>query len=223
MSMKRGVALALLAMATSAVVSAQVHGVPPSVTSHGPGRGPAPGVRAGITSLGPRGFSSGVPSQRVGSSITFGHHPGFIGGSHVIHRRYYPGVGYYVPYYWPYYAYGYPYDSYGAYDSGDYPQSQPAPTPPPDEDYYGSRNYNSRSAPQTPAHAPPAPAAEQDPTVLVFRDGHRQEVRNYAIVGQMLWDFGAKGTRKIPLADLDLDTTRKLNDERGVEFVLPKT
>jgi len=39
----------------------------------------------------------------------------------------------------------------------------------------------------------------------------------------MLWDFGAQGTHKIPLSDLDLDTTRKLNDERGVEFVLPKT
>jgi len=39
----------------------------------------------------------------------------------------------------------------------------------------------------------------------------------------MLWDFTAKGTHKIPLADLDLDTTRKLNDERGVDFVLPKT
>jgi hypothetical protein len=59
--------------------------------------------------------------------------------------------------------------------------------------------------------------------VLVFRDGHKQEVRNYAIVGQMLWDFGANGTHKIPLSDLDLDTTRKLNDERGVDFVLPKT
>jgi hypothetical protein len=59
--------------------------------------------------------------------------------------------------------------------------------------------------------------------VLVFRDGHKQEVRNYAIVGQTLWDFSAKGTRKIPLTDLDLDTTRKLNDDRGVEFVLPKS
>jgi len=39
----------------------------------------------------------------------------------------------------------------------------------------------------------------------------------------MLWDFGAKCIHKIPLSDLDLETTRKLNDERGVDFVLPKS
>ncbi len=93
----------------------------------------------------------------------------------------------------------------------------------PDDDRYGDHSYNEqRSSPPPRAQAPAAPEPEQDPTVLVFRDGHQQEVRNYAIVGQMLWDFSAKGTHKIPLADLDLDTTRKLNDERGVDFVLPK-
>ncbi|MGC2227910.1 MAG: hypothetical protein WA578_13110 [Candidatus Sulfotelmatobacter sp.] len=58
-------------------------------------------------------------------------------------------------------------------------------------------------------------------TVLVFRDEHKQEVKNYAIVGQMLWDFDLQHTQKIPLSDLDLPATAKANDARGVDFQLP--
>jgi len=60
-------------------------------------------------------------------------------------------------------------------------------------------------------------------TVLVFRDQHRQEVQNYAIVGQTLWAFGPSRTQKIPLADLDLQATVKANDDRGVDFRVPET
>jgi hypothetical protein len=223
--MKRGLTLALLTLATSVVVSAQVHGGRASGASMGSGRGATSGFR-GSSSLAPRGFAGGFPAGRVGSGIAFGHHPGFVTGSHNrgFHRRYYPGIV--GPYYWPYYGWGYPYD---AYDSNlyqqDYQQNQPVAMvdPKPDDDRYGDHSFNEeRSAPRQ-AQAPPAPAPEQDPTVLVFHDGHQQVIRNYAIVGQMLWDFSAKGSHKIPLADLDLDTTRKLNDERGVDFVLPKS
>ncbi len=60
-------------------------------------------------------------------------------------------------------------------------------------------------------------------TVLVFRDQHRQEVQNYAIVGQTLWNFAPapQHTQKIALSDLDLPATTKANDERGVDFRLP--
>jgi hypothetical protein len=58
-------------------------------------------------------------------------------------------------------------------------------------------------------------------TVLVFRDQHKQDVQNYAIVGQTLWNFAPQRTQKIPLADLDLPATTKANDERGVDFRLP--
>jgi hypothetical protein len=59
--------------------------------------------------------------------------------------------------------------------------------------------------------------------VLVFRDQHRQEVQNYAIVGQTLWSFAPQHTKKIPLDDLDLPATSKANDERGVDFHVPGT
>ena len=59
------------------------------------------------------------------------------------------------------------------------------------------------------------------PTVLVFRDGHNLEVRNYAIVGETLWRFSGQRTQKIPLAQLDLAATVKANDDRGVTFTVP--
>lgn len=90
-----------------------------------------------------------------------------------------------------------------------------------DQDSYAPRNYPSRPAPfaQRPAGDPPFSITP--PTVLVFRDQHQQEIQNYAIVGQTLWNFGAQRTQKIPLADLDLAATEKANDDRGVTFRLP--
>ncbi len=74
--------------------------------------------------------------------------------------------------------------------------------------------------------APPPPRDKErteavPATVLVFRDQHKQEVQNYAIVGQTLWNFAPQHTQKIPLSDLDLPATTKANDERGVDFRLP--
>jgi hypothetical protein len=60
-------------------------------------------------------------------------------------------------------------------------------------------------------------------TVLVFRDEHKQEVHNYAIVGQTLWNFNPQHTQKIPLSDLDIPATTKENDEHGVDFHVPVT
>ena len=65
----------------------------------------------------------------------------------------------------------------------------------------------------------PAPAVEVK-TVLVYRDGLKEEVANYAIVGDQLFDF-TNGKRKIAIADLDVAATVKANDDRGVDFQLP--
>jgi hypothetical protein len=69
--------------------------------------------------------------------------------------------------------------------------------------------------------ASPAPDAKPlEPTVLVFRDGHQQEVTNYAIMGQTVYVLENR-TRKISLADLDVPATVKANDDRGMEFKVP--
>ena len=84
----------------------------------------------------------------------------------------------------------------------------------------GDQDVYARSAPPPPGggeeRSEAAPA-----TVLVFRDQRKQEVQNYAIVGQTLWSFAPQHTQKIPLSDLDLPATVKANDERGVDFRLP--
>lgn len=71
------------------------------------------------------------------------------------------------------------------------------------------------------ASAGPAETTEKIPTVLIFRDGHQEEVLNYAIVGQTLYDLGTFVSHKIPLSELNLKATIKANEERGLEFNLP--
>src|SRR5215469_16914811 len=82
-------------------------------------------------------------------------------------------------------------------------------------------------APGRPNADPPPNAQVQDdpidpPTVLVFRDRHREETQNYAIVGQMLWTFTPQRTKKIAIASLDLPATEKANLDRGVDFHIPE-
>lgn len=67
----------------------------------------------------------------------------------------------------------------------------------------------------------PEPMVAQPTTVLVFKDGHRGQVVNYAIVGDTLFDFSGDRTHKILLSDLDVTATQKANDAVGVEFKLP--
>ncbi len=90
-------------------------------------------------------------------------------------------------------------------------QAEDDPAPDNNQDRYA------RSAP-APREAQSAPVT---PTVLVFRDQHQEEVRNYAIVGQTLWSFSPQHTQKIPLSDLDLAATTKANDDRGLTFRVP--
>lgn len=66
---------------------------------------------------------------------------------------------------------------------------------------------------------PPRPAL---PTVLVWRNGQREEVKEYAIAGSFLYDYTKpRASRRIPLDDLDLDATASANQQRGVQFLIP--
>jgi hypothetical protein len=66
-----------------------------------------------------------------------------------------------------------------------------------------------------------AEAAAEPPAVLVFKDGHRLDLQDYAIAGETLYDLSSGYPKKIGLADLDLAATEKMNNDRGVPFELP--
>jgi hypothetical protein len=67
---------------------------------------------------------------------------------------------------------------------------------------------------------------ELPPTVLVYRDGHREEISGYAIAEGVIyvrgsdWQNGA-WTKHIPLSALDPVATMQANQERGAKFMLP--
>src|SRR6266542_3376328 len=80
-----------------------------------------------------------------------------------------------------------------------------------------SREEARQAAPQ-----PQPSAAEKTPTtILAFRDGRRSEIQNYAIVGQTVWVLTEQRARKIPVSDLDVEATRSVNADRGVDFRFP--
>jgi len=67
---------------------------------------------------------------------------------------------------------------------------------------------------------------ELPPTVLIYRDGHREQVPGYAIVGNTLYangDYWQSGhwTKNIELSALNIPATVTANHDNGVKFVLP--
>lgn len=70
------------------------------------------------------------------------------------------------------------------------------------------------------------PPREVPPATLVFRDGHKEEITRYTIVGGTIYtnaDYWNNGswTKKVPLAELNIPATLELNRERGANFSLP--
>ena len=60
------------------------------------------------------------------------------------------------------------------------------------------------------------------PTVLVWRSGQREEVKQYAVNGSFLYDYTRpRAARRISLDDLDLGATEFANQQRGVQFLIP--
>lgn len=235
----------LLVLCTAPVLQAQIHGVPASVTSldnnfHTLAN--PPGVPSSVTSLGPQGFAPGR-----GCCFNFrgnGNRPFSTGR----HRRdgdrdrdnaFWGGAAVPYPVYVPYY-----YSSDTAYSMDEGAQDNSAAAGPTIFDRNGngrsSARYDSRlderldrleqkldeaasngERPDNNTAAPVRGAADQPATVLVFRDGHTMEVKNYAILGDTLYDYSTGRSRKIALVDLDLAATQKQNDDRGVDFRVP--
>jgi hypothetical protein len=211
--------------------AAQYPGPPARTTINGHFLGPPPSV----TSLAGRYLPPPLPSvtsiPNYGYSKWYPYAPynGYARG-HYGYGRNGSGYSYAVPYYIPMDGYGYDYvggrDLYSGPPIGPdptmhmvveqppvrYPYAQPDPAP-------GPLDY----VPPPASQQQPAvrDAKPNEPSVLVFRDGHQQEVSNYAIMGQTVYVFDAR-TQKIALADLDVAATVKANDERGLDFNIPR-
>jgi hypothetical protein len=86
----------------------------------------------------------------------------------------------------------------------------------------GGGNAAASASTKAEPRADPKPVVDDTPsTVFIFKDGHQIETRNYAIMGQTLYDFSSTNLRKVQLTDLDTAATAKANDDRGVTVKLP--
>jgi hypothetical protein len=85
----------------------------------------------------------------------------------------------------------------------------------------GSGSAPAASAPKSTQPDPKPEADDMPATVFIFKDGHQIETRNYAIVGQTLYDFSSSTLKKVQLTNLDSAATTKANDERGTTVKLP--
>jgi hypothetical protein len=149
------------------------------------------------------------------------------------YRGYYGRRGY--PYYgWGYYPWGWDWwdDNSSGYDNGNQDQDYagfyqaPASTPYPESgglqrDLQALNGKIDRL--QADVEARNHPKSEEPATALVFRDQHVEEVHNYAIARGTLWVLNDhQAGKKIPLAQLDIPATIKMNDDRGVDFQVPQ-
>jgi len=148
----------------------------------------------------------------------------------------------------PAYAYyGAPFFYSDYYEPSDLEYQAPEPSPPPIQvqvkteplpdpvllELHGSRwvrvtNFGESSDQAVTAdrRALSVPVKEQPPAILVYRDGHMEELTSYSIIGGSIytkanyWITGS-WTRTIAIADLDIPATLKENEKRSVDFELP--
>ena len=224
--------LGMFTVCTAAAQTAGMHhngissrGVPASVTSQGFGAGSNfRGVPGHITS-----FNFGV--RNGFNDRQFEHHRHHVHRPFAVYSPYYGGYAY-APYAYPYYLNDEDYSDSAGYQApstedreNDYRNNDYR-----NNDYRGDDNrqildQDYRAGLNRPREQSSEKASEpvtaQPSTLLIFKDGHQQEISNYAIVGSTLYDLSDGRSKKVQLADLDLQATVKQNDQRGVEFQLP--
>jgi len=243
---------AVCAAALVAVSSAQMHGGGSrSGGSMGRGGFSSAGSRGGFSSSGFHGRGSVAVGSHFGASFGTGIHqsfgsrrsfggfrrPGFgfrRFGHRVFFSTFSPGfLGYYgYPAYYgdDFYSAADYYPSYDYYGASYYSAQNDAVQQQQDIDRLENevaslreqRESQQREARDVSTTRADSRSAVSTPTLLVFRDKHTQEVQNYAIVGGTLWIFSERRATKLPMSWLDIEATSKANEDRGVNFQIPK-
>ncbi len=236
---RRAFISALLMLSLPSLAQVVFNGIPNSVTA--PGRDGRPnGIPNSVTAPGPHGEINGIPSSVTSPTMPVirrlhnGRPPVAFGDPHR-RKKIVP-----VPVFYPVYQYATPdagavddpqpaEDNASAAEENDALRqaynrgAQDALARQQQQDRYGQGQRFGQSADAKPAkasvakQAQPAPPVEDNspPTVFVFKDGHKLETKSFAIMGQTLFDFSGNSLRKIQLADLDINATRKVNEELG--------
>jgi hypothetical protein len=221
------IAIFTFAVIAALPAAAQVFMHPPT-TTHVDGHFLAP--PPSVTSLAGRHTPNVLPS--VTSIPNFGRPGGngfHNGHSGRFNNGFVGGWAYSIPYYYPVDNSAYGYDYVGAGGPDLYSGPPPGPYDPslhivaeqPPANPYGPDGPPEQQAYY--AAPPPKPLPDDkpgDPTELVFRNGHHEEVNSYAIMGDAIYVFD-QGRKKIALTELDIPATVKANDDRGVQFRLP--
>ena len=122
---------------------------------------------------------------------------------------------------WPGY-WGYPYT--GFYDDSTDPSSYAAPiydTQQMEQDDSSRNPYYAYAVPRNPPSAQSAAPQNENAVTVVFKDGRpAEQIHNYALTRSTLFVLD-EHHRDIPVDEIDLDATRKVNRDAGVEFQLP--
>jgi hypothetical protein len=224
-------AFAVIAVSSAPAQIRQPLNIPPtvgSISNHVPPF--APNAPASVTSISPYNFNTPRFTNNFGHGVNGRRGNGCRG--YGCGYAAYGGYGYGLPYSYIYPAYDPGYDASG--DGGPYLYSgPPGPQTPPEQTLHiivdsappKHAVSNEELADEQPLAAPQGAIPDAKPglpTTLIYRDGHKQVVTNYAIMGQTIYVFDER-TKKISLADLDVPATIKVNDDEGVEFQLPKS
>ncbi len=117
----------------------------------------------------------------------------------------------------------YPDSSYAGDQSTAYPAQEQAES---GDDYQPEPNPDQMEQAQDVPPPPPGPVEPlpQAAVTLVFKDGHSQQIHNYAMTRVTLYilDDAASGKRQeIALDTLDVPATEQTNCQAGVDFVVP--
>jgi hypothetical protein len=202
------------------------------------GGGFSGGFRSAPTwSSSPRSFNAAPQYRWNGAGVARGGWRSPVYDGRRGYRPVYPNSRYRRPYY-PYFYSNSTYlapgllNSYWDSDYGYYgddsstvaaqqPQSQGEEAyeqqPSPDYGPYQGQDV----PPPPPGPVEPVPLAE---TTLIFKDGHSQQVHNYAMTQTILYvlDDASSGRRtEIPLDKIDLEATQRTNRDAGIEFNVP--
>ena len=103
-----------------------------------------------------------------------------------------------------------------------------APSPDRAQSEQTQPSKSTRSSSTRPTIAAASPPHDLPPALLVFRDGHSEEVRDYTIADGILYargDYYTDGywNKKIALSTLNVSQTLQANAARHVKFELPSS